>query len=101
MEPGHGARVEDPGNPAHGSLAGSALTMDEGMRNLLSWLDLPEEQIWALGTCNPAAVLGLTDRGRLQPGQRADLVLWNDSTHVTATWCGGKLVYSLNPTTAL
>ena len=30
---------------------------------------------WALISANPAAAAGLTDRGNLAPGQRADLVL--------------------------
>jgi N-acetylglucosamine-6-phosphate deacetylase len=35
------------------SLAGSALTMDRGIANLLRWLNLPPEQVWAMGTSIP------------------------------------------------
>jgi alpha-D-ribose 1-methylphosphonate 5-triphosphate diphosphatase len=35
----------------------------------------PLPALWALISTNPAAALGLTDRGRIAPGQRADLVL--------------------------
>ena len=45
--------------------------MNQGMANLLKWLDHPEEDIWAMGTSSPARVLGLTDRGKLEPGMRA------------------------------
>ena len=74
-------------------LAGSALTMDQGMANLLRWLRLPPEQIWAMGTLNPARLLGLDRKGRLEPGADADLVLWNDDLTAARTWVGGHSAY--------
>ena len=41
---------------------------------------LTPEEAWRGVTVNAARALGLADRGRLAPGQRADLVLW-DATH--------------------
>ncbi len=74
-------------------LAGSALTMDRGMANLLRWLRLPPEQIWAMGTLNPARLLGLDRKGRIEVGADADLVLWEDDLRPTCTWVGGKCTY--------
>lgn len=74
-------------------LAGSALTMDRGMANLLQWLKLPPEQVWAMGTLNPAKLLGLPRKGRLEPGADADLVLWDDDLTAARTWVGGQSVY--------
>lgn len=93
-KPGNAPRIADPDHPFFGALAGSALTMNQGMANLLKWLDRPEEEIWAMGTSSPARVLGLTDRGSLEPGMRADLVLWNDDEALTpaAVWTGGRQV---------
>ncbi len=31
-----------------------------------------------MGTLNPARLLGLPRKGRIEPGADADLVLWND-----------------------
>jgi N-acetylglucosamine-6-phosphate deacetylase len=76
-----------------GFLAGSALTMDRGMANLLSWLNLPPEQVWAMGTLNPARLLGLDRKGRLDPGADADLVLWEDDLQPAYTWVGGRCSY--------
>jgi N-acetylglucosamine-6-phosphate deacetylase len=76
-----------------GFLAGSALTMDRGMANLLRWLKLPPEQVWAMGTLNPARLLGLARKGRLEPGADADLVLWDDDLSVRQTWVQGLSVY--------
>ena len=74
-------------------LAGSSLTMNQGMRNLLSWLDLPPEQVWAMGTSNPADVVGLEGVGRLHVGDWADLVLWDDDLRPAQTWVRGELTY--------
>lgn len=74
-------------------LAGSALTMDRGMANLLRWLKLPPEQVWAMGTLNPARLLGLDRKGRLEPGADADLVLWDGDLTAARTWVKGNSVY--------
>lgn len=75
------------------ALAGSALTMDRGMANLLNWLSLPPELVWAMGTLNPARVLGLPSKGRLQPGADADLVLWEEDITPAKTWLRGRYTY--------
>lgn len=69
--------------------------MNQGMQNLLGWLDRPVAEVWAMGTANPARVLGLADRGGLAAGMRADLVLWEEGEVLTpaATWVGGKKVF--------
>jgi len=79
-----------PRDETKGVLAGSALTMNRGMENLLDWLDLPTEQVWAMGTVNPARVAGLRDRGTLEIGARADLVLWGNDLNPIYTWVGGR-----------
>lgn len=94
VKPGNAPRIADPEHPMYGGLAGSALTMSRGMQNLLGWIDRPEAEVWALGTSSPARVLGLTDRGCLEPGQRADLVLWEDGENLAphATWVAGQKI---------
>ncbi|MCC6683264.1 MAG: amidohydrolase family protein [Phycisphaeraceae bacterium] len=91
------ARIHDPGAQRHGVLAGSSLTMNRGISNLLDWLDMEEHDVWAMGTANPARLLGWHDRGRLQRDAAADLVLWDrDETgqyHAAQTWFGGRCVY--------
>ena len=68
---------------ADGSLAGSVLTMDQALRNLLA-LGLPlAEASRRCGTL-PAEYLGLEDRGRLVPGAVADLVVL-DAAHTVRT----------------
>ncbi len=49
---------------------------------------------WGLISCGPAEILRLTDRGRIEPGLRADLVVVDAaSRRIEATICGGRLTY--------
>ncbi len=49
---------------------------------------------WALVSSGPAEVLGLGDRGSLQPGRRADLVVLDTETQrVAATIAGGRVSF--------
>jgi alpha-D-ribose 1-methylphosphonate 5-triphosphate diphosphatase len=51
-------------------------------------------QAWAMISTNAAGVLRMADRGRLQPGLRADLVVVEaTSRRIEATICGGRLTY--------
>ena len=59
---------------ADGSLAGSVLTMDRALRNLLR-LGLPLAEAARRCSTLPADYLGLADRGQLVPGAAADLVV--------------------------
>lgn len=58
---------------------------------------LPEA--WKLVSENPATALGLSDRGRIAPGLRADLVIIRPepTPRVVATFAGGRLVHLADP----
>jgi len=58
----------------------------------LGILTLP--RAWALVSANPAEILRMPDRGRLDPGKRADLVVVNAQTRaIEATISGGRLSF--------
>lgn len=48
---------------------------------------------WGLVSAGPARVLGLTDRGVLDTGYRADLVILDAKDRVAATMCHGRMSY--------
>jgi N-acetylglucosamine-6-phosphate deacetylase len=93
VEPGCGARIADPAHPLHGVLAGSALTLNVAMANVLQWLEAPPEELWQMATCTPARVAGLTGAGELAVGGAADVVLWNADLTPAMTWVGGECVW--------
>ncbi|NBE07486.1 alpha-D-ribose 1-methylphosphonate 5-triphosphate diphosphatase [Paragemmobacter ruber] len=61
--------------------------------------------LWRLVAANPAAAMGLSDRGRIAPGLRADLLLldWPDqgAPAPLRTWVAGRGGYSALPDGAL
>jgi N-acetylglucosamine-6-phosphate deacetylase len=75
-----------------GTLAGSTLTMDAVLRNVVS-LGVPIAKAVRHVTANPARALAMHDRGRLAPGARADVVALDPTTlAVRAVWVGGRPV---------
>jgi N-acetylglucosamine-6-phosphate deacetylase len=73
-----------------GTLAGSALSMAQAVRNAWDWLDRPLEDVSRMASANPAALLGLQhDLGALVPGQRADLVHLASDRRVVQSWIAG------------
>ena len=73
-----------------GVLAGSALDMATGVRNLVNMVGLPLAEASRMASAYPAAWLGL-DRthGRLVAGQRADFAVMDEGLVVSETWIGG------------
>jgi N-acetylglucosamine-6-phosphate deacetylase len=77
-----------------GTIAGSALLMDQAVRNLMMYADIPFEVAVVSGTRSPAQLLGLDrELGTIAPGKRADLAIWSDEYQVLSTLVGGHPVY--------
>lgn len=71
-------------------IAGSALTMISGVKNLMSF-GLPVEQAVKFASMNPAQVMKYTEQGALIPGYDADLVVFDKYCNVLATVIKGSL----------
>ena len=72
-----------------GTLAGSVLTMDGAIRNVVSHCGVPLDQAVRSASTNPAALMGCTDRGSIAVGQRADLVALDSNMQVAGVWLAG------------
>jgi N-acetylglucosamine-6-phosphate deacetylase len=73
-----------------GTLAGSDLDMIGAVRNAVAMLGLSLEDAVMMASSAPAAFLGLaSQRGTIQAGQAADLVLLDDALTVRETWIDG------------
>lgn len=79
---------------ADGTRAGSTLTMDRALKNLVSFTGLPVEKVLPLLTENPADLLGLKEKGRLNPGCDADAVLLDEDLNVRKTFVHGREVFT-------
>lgn len=79
-----------------GTIAGSTVSLSAAVRNLRGFTGCTAEKAIRCASATPAALLGLGDRGHINPGAVADLVLLDQSLEVVATFCRGGLSY-LNP----
>jgi N-acetylglucosamine-6-phosphate deacetylase len=80
---------------ADGTLAGSILSMDQALRNLLAWTGCTLEEALQTMTTTAARAIGLAhERGQIAPGYVADLVLLSPDLHVRGTVVDGVLVYT-------
>jgi N-acetylglucosamine-6-phosphate deacetylase len=71
-----------------GVLAGSVLTLDAAVRNVVA-LGVPLEEALAAASTVPAGLLGLP-AGGLEPGAPADVVVLDDQLEVERVLVGGK-----------
>jgi N-acetylglucosamine-6-phosphate deacetylase len=77
-----------------GTIAGSALRMDEALRNYMAYTELPFAKAIAAASYAPAKLLSLDrEMGRIAPGARADLSFWDDKFNVIGTMVGGVTVF--------
>jgi len=76
-----------------GTLCGSMLSMDQGLRNLVNFqaASLLEASIAASRT--PARAIGLEHKGAIAAGMDADLVALDEGLNVRWTMIGGRVVY--------
>jgi N-acetylglucosamine-6-phosphate deacetylase len=75
---------------ANGTLAGSVLTMDRAVRNMVELAGLPLEAVVPLATEVPARITGVAERkGRISAGYDADLVVMNDRLEVEQVFVRG------------
>ncbi len=82
---------------ADGTLAGSTLSLDAALRNLIDITGCSLVEALPTVTATPAKAIGLGhERGYIGPGYRADLVLLSPDLHVVATIIGGEIAFQ-NP----
>ena len=85
---GTSARLPD------GVLAGSIMSLDQGLRNLIAQTGCAVEAALATVTTIPARLLGLErERGCVEPGCIADMVLLSRDLEIQTTIAAGQVVF--------
>jgi N-acetylglucosamine-6-phosphate deacetylase len=78
-----------------GTIAGSALRIDEALRNYMSYAQIPFAQAVVAATHAPARLIRHdAEMGRVARGARADLSFWDREYQVIGTMVGGRFVYN-------
>jgi len=90
-----GLEVEVRGRAAYlavgGSLAGSVTTLSGCVRVAVAEMGIPLESAVKCASANPAKAIGVYDeRGSIEPGKIADLVLLNEDLSVRDVFLRGK-----------
>ncbi len=90
-----GARLED------GTLAGSLMTMNRAVKNVVEWLGIPLVEAFKMASLNAAYSIGIAkDKGSLEIGKDADIAIFDDELEVQATLVRGAIKW-VNPETII
>ncbi len=78
-----------------GTLAGSVLTMERALQNICAATRRSLEEMWVTSSLNAARAIGVSSqKGSLEVGKDADLVLLDESFNVKLTVVKGEIVLS-------
>ena len=78
--------------PDRTAFAGSVATTDRLLRTFATLTDAPITDVSKMLSATPARVMGYTDRGRIEVGLRADLVLVDSDYNVCSVFLAGEKV---------
>lgn len=78
------ARLDD------GTLAGSVISMLDGVRVMVEKVGITVGEAAKMASSNPAAILSLGDRGTIDPGARADLIVLGPALDLKAVLVMGR-----------
>ncbi|MGB8683815.1 MAG: N-acetylglucosamine-6-phosphate deacetylase [Candidatus Binatus sp.] len=78
------ARLDD------GTLAGSIISMLDGVRIMVDQAGVSIGDAAVMAATNPANLVGAGDRGRIQAGGRADLIVLNQALELKSVFIGGR-----------
>jgi N-acetylglucosamine-6-phosphate deacetylase len=78
-----------------GTIAGSVLTMDQALRNVLELGGVSLSEAVGMLSLNPARVAGVAERkGQLRAGFDADVLIFDQALVLQATLCRGTLAFA-------
>jgi len=75
-----------------GTLSGSVLTMMKAVRNCVENAGIPVEEALRMASVYPAEVMNIPDKGRIKPGYKADLVVFDKNYNVDQVFVNGTKV---------
>ena len=78
------ARLDD------GTLAGSIISMLDGVRIMVEKAGVSIGDAAVMAATNPANLVGANDRGRIEVGARADLILLSPALELKSVFIGGR-----------
>jgi len=78
---------------ASGTLAGSTLTMNMAVKNMIDFLDIPLSDALKMASTNAAKIIGFADsKGSLEEGKDADIAILDGDFNVKSTIVKGRII---------
>jgi N-acetylglucosamine-6-phosphate deacetylase len=74
-----------------GALAGSTLTLDRAVKNMITLANVPVSEALKMATLNPARVLQLKTKGEIRAGADADITILDRNFNVQSVMVCGEL----------
>ena len=74
-----------------GEIAGSKLSLEVACRNMMKHTGASLVDVFNYASYNPARLLGMTDRGEIAVGKRADLIFTDHKMNVKKVILGGEI----------
>lgn len=81
---------------SHNCLAGASFPIGTGVENMMKMVNCSLRQAIDMASANPARIYGLSDRGELAVGKRADIVVFelrDKQIQINETYLKGRKVY--------
>lgn len=79
------------------TLAGSVLTLDRAVKNMVSKVKVPIADAIQMVTYNPAKCISIEDKkGSIEPGKDADIVILNKKLEIVLTMVMGEVIFNKN-----
>lgn len=79
---------------ADGTIAGSVLKLNEAVRNMIDHTPLPVHEVVRMASLSPARAIGVDrQKGSLETGKDADIVIADGRMRVAKTLLGGRVIY--------
>jgi N-acetylglucosamine-6-phosphate deacetylase len=86
--------TENDARLSDGTLAGSILTMEDAVKNVAFVTGCTLAELVAMTSANAAEELGLEQKGSIQSGKDADIVILDEHFNVQLTICRGTIAYT-------
>lgn len=77
-----------------GTLSGSKLTLLKAVQNCVEHAEIPLDEALRMASTYPAKVMGLADRGKIEPGCRANLSIFSEDFEIKYSVLNGEILES-------
>jgi N-acetylglucosamine-6-phosphate deacetylase len=74
-----------------GTLSGSKLTLLKAVQNCVERAEIPLDEALRMASTYPAQVMRLSDRGKIEPGYKANLTIFSEDYKMKYTVLNGEI----------